>query len=100
MTVPGLTAVTVPYFFRRADVDNHCDGSTPVGTKHDIGKMPVELSLDDANGGLEIVGQGRVRDFVAVVLKAGRFDAGRSSMPAVEKEDRWRQAGILGRHEP
>ena len=73
---------------RRTDVDVHGDGTAPAGTDNDIGLMPVELGLGDADGGVEIVvGQGRVQDFVAVVLEVGRLDAARCRLPAVEEED-------------
>ncbi len=50
--------------------------------------MAVELSLGDADGGIEVVvGQGGVQNFVAVVLQVGRFDAAWSRLPAVEEED-------------
>ena len=50
--------------------------------------VPVELGLGDANSGIEIViGQGRVDDFVAVVLEVGRFHTARNRLPAVKEED-------------
>ena len=97
MTVPGFTVVAVPHRFQAgqsrtsgvvAAVDVHRHGTAPAGADNDIGMMLVELGLGDADGGIEIVvGQGRVQDFVAVVLEVGRLDAARCRLPAVEEED-------------
>ena len=68
-------------------VDVHGYGP-PAGTDNDIGPVLVELGLGDADGSIEIVvGQGRVQDFVAVVLEIGRFHAAWCRLPAVEEED-------------
>ena len=72
---------------RRTRVDVHRDGSTPAGTDHDIGPMPVELRLGESNGGVEIVvGQGGIEDFVAVMGEIGRFTPP-GVEPAVKEED-------------
>jgi len=50
--------------------------------------MPVELSLGCRYSQREIVvNEGRIDDFVAVVLQAGRLDAARHRIPAVEEKD-------------
>ena len=97
MVVPGLTVRAAPKSLpgraeqhqrRRTAVDIHGHGPAPAGTDDDIRAVPVELGLGDANGGVEIVvGQGRVQDFVAVVLEIGRLHAARRRLPAVEEED-------------
>ena len=44
-------------------VDVHRHGTAPAGADDDIGLMPVEFGLGDADGGIEIVvGQGRIQD--------------------------------------
>ena len=97
MVVPGLTVVTVPNRFQaghirtrgcRTTVYIHCHGPASAGADDDIGPMPVELGLGNADGGIEIVvGRGRVQDFVAVILEIGRLDAARGGLPAVEEKD-------------
>jgi hypothetical protein len=48
----------------------------------------IELGLGDPDRLIEvIVGQGRVQNVVTVVLEAGRLDAARGQLPAVEEED-------------
>jgi hypothetical protein len=50
--------------------------------------MLVELSLGNADSGIEIVvGQGWDQDFVAVVLQVGRLYAAGCRVPAVEEKD-------------
>ena len=95
--MPGLTVLAVPHRLprraeqdqrRRTRIDVHRHGTAPAGSDDDIGLVPVELGLGDADGSIEIVvGQGRVQDFVAVVLEIGRLDAARCRLPAVEEED-------------
>ena len=72
ITVPGLTvrrrSPSLPgraeqHERRRARVDIHGHGPAPAGSDDDIGMVPVELGLGDADGLIEIVvGQGRVED--------------------------------------
>jgi len=46
----------------------------------------IELGLGDADGGIEIVGQGRIENNVTMVLQVRRLDAAWCRLPAVEKK--------------
>ena len=49
--------------------------------------MPVKFGLSRGNGGFKIIViQGGIDDFMAVILKVGRFDATWDRMPAVKEE--------------
>lgn len=73
---------------RRVGIDIHGHHFTPAGADHNIGLLPVKLSLSDANGGVTITsGQGRAQDLVAVVFEKGRGHTARCRLPAVNEED-------------
>src|SRR5262245_25227908 len=68
------------------DVHRHC--TAPRRADDDIRLVPVELSLGDLDGLVEIlVRQFWVDDFVAVMGKERRFDAAWDRLPTVEEED-------------
>jgi hypothetical protein len=48
----------------------------------------VVIRLGDGDGGIQVVvGQGRIQDFVAVVLQVGRLQSAGRRFPVVEEED-------------
>ena len=59
---------------RVAAVDVHGDRTATGATDNDIGILPVELGLGDANGGVEIVvGEGWVQDLMSLLSEVGRL---------------------------
>lgn len=85
-----------PYLPRRAQqhegrgpgIDIHGDGPATGTAHHNIGLALLELGLGDPDGGVEVVGgKSGIEDVVAVVPGAGRLQAARSRLPAVEEEE-------------
>ena len=74
--------------WRVLGIDVHRHGPATGTSDHNIGPVLVILGLGDPDGSIEIVvGQGRLQNFVAVVLQVGRLQAAQCRLPTVKEQD-------------